>query len=77
MQQAAGLTGNGNFEALARHLAAAWCNMHSGLVSSNVLSLVDLQAMWAGRNGSYAPIAGGSILWGQSRIVDYLKTTMN
>jgi hypothetical protein len=88
MKQVTGLGGNGNFEALGRHLAAAWCNLRSGLVSSAILSEADMKLMWAGRYGSYAPIdggtvrggqariveSGGSVRWGESEIVQYLRT---
>ena len=73
MKEVVGLTGNENFAALARHLAAAWCNLRSGKVSSNVLDLKDLQAMWNGRNGAYSPTAG--VYWGSSQIIDYILTT--
>lgn len=78
MFNALSMQGNGNFQALARHLAAAWCNLDSGRVSANILSLQDLQDMWvSGRTGDYAPIAGNSIRWGEYEIVSYIKTTMS
>lgn len=76
MRKVTALGGNGNFEALARHLAAAWCNRASGLVSPTILDFDDLVRMWAGRTGSYTPIPGGSVMWGEAQIVDYLTSTM-
>ena len=77
MFEALSQQGNGNFQALTRHLAAAWYNLQSGRVSPNILNLQDLQAMWAGRHGTYTPIAGSNVTWDDGQIVDYLKTTMS
>lgn len=77
MRDVCALTGTGNFAALGGKLAAAWLNLKTGLVSANILSEQDLQAMWAGRFGTYEPIAGAStITWGEAQIIAYLQTTM-
>jgi hypothetical protein len=55
------------------HLAAAWCNLKTGLVDPSVFSLADLQSMWALGN-SYQPVPG--VTWSKEQIVKYLKTTM-
>lgn len=76
MEDVCGTIGNANNAALARHLAAAWCNLASGLVASTVLDLSDLQAMWNARDGvgsGYHPTAG--VTWFDSDMVTYLLTT--
>lgn len=74
MTQVMGLNGNGDPYQLGAHLAAAYFNWKMGWVPNSVLSLADLQAMWAGRFGTYTPTPG--VTWGAQQIVDYLKTTM-
>lgn len=69
-----GLGGNQNYEALGRHLAAAYLNFKIGWVPATVLSLQDLIDMWNGRAGSYSPTAG--VTWNAAQIVAYLLTTM-
>jgi hypothetical protein len=68
------LNGVGDPFQFGAHLAAAYCNNLRGWVPSDVLSLSDLQEMWAGRNGTYHPTAGVS--WGAQAITAYLQTTM-
>lgn len=68
------LRGNSNYEALGRHLVAAYLNLKIGWVPTTVLSLQDLIDMWNGRAGSYSPTAG--VTWTADKIVTYLKTTM-
>jgi hypothetical protein len=75
MEDVCATTGNANYAALARHLAAAWCNLQKGLVATTVLDLSDLQAMWDGRAGSYSPVAG--VTWTDAEIIAYLQTTMS
>lgn len=67
-------SGNANYAALGRHLAAAYLNFKIGWVPATVLSLQDLIDMWNGRAGTYSPTAG--VMWNAGQIVDYLKTTM-
>lgn len=74
MKQVVAVGGNQNYAALARHLAAAWCNLISGKVAQTVLSLSDLQAMWTARSVGYSPTAG--VTWSAEEMADYLKTTM-
>lgn len=69
-----GLGGNQNYEALGRHLAAAYLNHQIGWVPDTVLSIQDLIDMWNGRAGSYSPTAG--VTWNADQIVAYLLTTM-
>lgn len=69
-----GLGGNQNYEALGRHLAAAYLNHQIGWVPDTVLSVQDLIDMWNGRAGSYSPTAG--VTWNAGQIVTYLLTTM-
>lgn len=59
---------------LGAHLAAAWCNWKMGWVSSSVVNLSDLQAMWAGRTAGYVPVSG--VTWYSEDIVEYLKSSM-
>jgi hypothetical protein len=59
---------------LGSHLAAAWCNLAMGWVPLSVLSLLDLQIMWAQRDTGYHPVPG--VTWSRAQIVTYLKTTM-
>lgn len=68
------LGGNSNYEALGRHLVAAYLNFKIGWVPTTVLSLQDLIDMWNGRAGSYSPTAG--VTWNADQIVAYLLTTM-
>lgn len=67
-------SGNANYAALGRHLAAAYLNFKIGWVPTTVLSLQDLIDMWNGRAGSYSPTAG--VTWNAAQIVAYLVTTM-
>lgn len=73
MEQVTALQGNAGYAALARHLAAAWCNLQMGWVDATVLNLDDLLAMWAGRSSGYTPVAG--VTWNAAQMVDYLVTT--
>jgi hypothetical protein len=66
------LGGNGSFEALGRHLCAAWCNLQTGKVPPSILSLDTLRKMWAGRNGNYEPVPG--VFWNATQIVDYITS---
>lgn len=66
------LGGNGSFEALGRHLCAAWCNLQTGKVPLSVLSHDTLKKMWAGRNGNYEPVPG--VFWSATQIVDYITS---
>lgn len=68
------LTGGDDAQQLGAHLAAAWCNWKMGWVPASMLDLSDLQAMWAGRNSGYTPVAG--VTWYSQDIVGYLQTTM-
>lgn len=70
-----GLKGNQNYEALGRHLAAAYLNHQIVWVPDTVLSIQDLIDMWNGRAGSYSPTAG--VTWGAAQIVTYLVTTFD
>lgn len=74
MKQVVAVGGNQNYAELARHLAAAWCNLISGKVAQTVLSLSDLQAMWTARSIGYSPTPG--VTWSDAQMADYLKTTM-
>lgn len=74
MEDVCATTGDADHAALARHLAAAWCNLQAGLVSPTVLDLGDLQAMWAGRFAGYSPVAG--VTWFDTDMITYLTTTM-
>lgn len=73
LKQVMQLNGAGDPYQLGAHLAAAWCNWKMGWVSSTILDLSDLQAMWNGRNTGYTPIAG--VTWYGQDIVTFLKTT--
>ncbi len=61
----------------AAHIAAAWCNLSSGLVPSSVLNLQDLQEMWSGitRAGAYSPTA--NVTWFVEDVKQYLLTTFH
>lgn len=74
LKEVMGLGGNQNYEALGRHLAAAYLNHQIGWVPDAVLSVQDLIDMWNGRAGSYSPTAG--VTWNADQIVAYLLTTM-
>lgn len=74
LKEVLNMGGNANYEALARHLVAAYLNLKINWVPETVLSLQDLVDMWNGRTGSYSPTAG--VTWGAGQIVTYLKTTM-
>lgn len=71
--------GNGNGTAfpdpdeLGAHLAAAWCNLMTGKVPSSVVSLIQLQQMWADRTSGYSPVP--NVVWYGTDIVAYIKTT--
>lgn len=58
---------------LGSHLASAWCNLMTGKVPSSVVSLLQLQQMWAGRTSGYSPVPG--VVWYGADIVAYMKTT--
>jgi hypothetical protein len=76
IKEVTALEGNADHEALARHIAAAWCNLTSGKVDQNVLSLADLQAMWNGRGFGYHPVSGSSTpTWYDDQMVEYISTT--
>ena len=61
---------------VSAHLAAAWCNLITGRVPLDIISLATLQSMWIGRAGTFQPIPGNaSVLWGATQIVTFLKTT--
>lgn len=71
------LNGTGDPQQLGAHLGAAWCNLHMGWVPESVIDLPTLQAMWAGRNTGFCPVAGSTTpVWYAGKMVDYLKTTM-
>jgi len=74
LKEVMGMNGHEDSYQLGAHLAAAWCNWKRGWVPDTVLSLADLQTMWAGRFGNYSPVGG--VVWGAEEIVAYLKTTM-
>lgn len=74
LRQVMKLTGNQDQWQLGAHLSAAYCNLLMGWVPQSVLSLKDLQDMWAGRYGTYVPTPG--VQWGGEKIVTYLKSTM-
>ena len=62
--------------AVRAHLAAAWCNLNTGRVPLDIISLATLQSMWIGRTGTFQPIPGNaSVLWGATEIVAFLQTT--
>lgn len=68
-------TGNNNYAALGRHLAASYLNLKiAGWIPPTVFTLSDLIEMWNGRAGSYSPTAG--VTWGADQIVTYLTGTM-
>lgn len=75
MEDVTNMQGNNNHKALARHLAAAWCNLTRGFVSENVLSVSDLQHMWAGRLSYYSPTPG--VKWYDTEMIAYLTSTMD
>lgn len=75
LEDVLGLGGNGDYEALGRHLAAAYLNHKMGWVPDAVLSVQDLIDMWNGRAGTYSPTAG--VTWNAGQIVDYLVTTFS
>ncbi|KAB2926761.1 MAG: hypothetical protein F9K30_05705 [Dechloromonas sp.] len=73
-----GMAGSPSFadpNRLGFHLAAAWCNLQVGFVPSTVVSLLQLRAMWAGRNLGYQPVPGMGEPWYGEKIVKYLETT--
>lgn len=74
MRQVMDLLGNQDTYQFGAHIAAAYYNFVMGWVPAVVLDLSDLQAMWAGRYGTYEPTPG--VKWGAQQIVDYLKSTM-
>lgn len=76
MEDVINLTGNQDPQQFGGHLAAAWCNFFKGYVDASVISLLTLQAMWAGRNAGFNPIPGNTaVVWNQAQMVTYLKTT--
>lgn len=58
---------------LGAHLSAAWCNLKTNKVPFGVVSLAQLQQMWAGRTSGYSPVPG--VVWYGADIVAYIKTT--
>lgn len=75
LKQVLNTTGNANYAALGRHLAASYLNLKiAGWIPPTVFTQSDLVEMWNGRTGSYEPTAG--VTWGAGQIVNYLKTTM-
>lgn len=75
LREVLGLNGNQDQWQLGAHLVAAWCNLQTGKVPSSVLSLQTMQAMWAGRSGSYQPVPG--VFWNGEDIVKYIQTTFS
>ncbi len=54
-----------------KHMVAASLNIANNATVAQCLTLVQLKEMWAGRSGTYSPVAG--VLWGQTEIVAYLQ----
>lgn len=67
--------GGGAYSDLARNMVAAYLNFKSLKTPAEVVTGVQLQAMWtAARNGSYRPTAGGA-LWTTADVNNWLTQT--